>query len=730
MAKRFGEAYPLGNGQIGALVYGSYPVERIAITENTFFSGKRNSCANKKTAPHSFEKMRKLEACGDYTGLHKEAEKFIGNEGNYGTNLPVGEIHIAMSKEIKSVKRMLNIQEGVATCCFETQDEQQINETVFVSHPDHALVLQLESKQDFDVMICWKDNNTYGTVDYRFQDTEFRCNAYERMHCDELCGVTLDGKIWIDTDGIKTADKKGIFIKKAKGLNLYLALKTDFCERAGISETEKNTAEKLIKPNTDIEEIYQKHCADVKENMDRINFSLSGFPEAEALVFMFQYGRYLLLCSSRKDSILPAHLQGIWNDNVACNIGWTCDMHLDINTQMNYWLSNACRMEECTVPLEKWITDILVPQGRNTAEKSYGIKGWVAELVSNAFGYAAPYWATPLAPCPTGGVWTIMQMWENYRFTENKEYLEHIFLIFQEAVLFFADYVFKDEEGEYSCGPSISPENSFSIDGKLFQISSGCTYEILMIRELFTVYMEMLNILQRPLQPIGQKVITILANLKKYRICEDGTIAEYAHDFKIPDKQHRHTSHLLGLFPFSQINPIDTPILCEAAKKTIEAKLNPADGWEDTGWARSLLALYEARLWDGDKAYEHLQALLNRLLEPNGMIYHPPTRGAMAFDHVYELDGNTGFTMAMTEMLLQSHLNFIHILPALPDEWCNGTVEGICARGNILINIRWKNHLVETVEFLAQKDKRITVKYKNDIFMVDLEGGKKKIVRF
>lgn len=729
-AERFGEAFPLGNGRIGAMVYGTAPEEKIVFTENTFFSGKKEDAAGPKDAA-AFRKMREAAAVDNYEKVHLEARKFIGKRGNYGTALPVGTLYLHYGNEngvVRLAERSLDIGQGIASCRYESGGGFQIEETIFLSHPDHVFAMRIRGERPFDADIRWQGEQGSKETVYTESGIDFTEHAKETMHCDTQCGVTLSGKAWVSADGETHCGPGGLKAVRASELYVYLDMKTDFREKAGLEPegTWRNIF--LQKPAKRFGELMEDHAADIKAHMNRVSLELGETPEAERLVFLYQYGRYLLLSSSREDSVLPAHLQGIWNDNVACRIGWTCDMHLDINTQMNYWILNACRLRECAPALERWIEELLIPEGRKTAEAFYGLKGWAGEIVSNTFGYAQPYWAAPLAPCPTGGLWLITQLWENYLYTEEEDYLRAIAPVFREAALFFDGYVFETESGYYSCGPSISPENSFLWEGKTYQISSGCTYEILMIRELFDIY-------ERMAERLGMRndaLLCSIAEKKKkllpYRVSEDGTIAEYAADFAVPDKQHRHTSHLLGVFPFAQINPVDTPALCAAAGESIRQKLAPESGWEDTGWARCLLFLYECRLWNGKEAYRHLQALTHKLLEPNGLVYHPPTRGAGAFDHVYELDGNTGLTMGMTEMMMQSHLQFIHLLPAMPAELREGAVKGLLARGNIEVSFAWKDAAVLRAEFCAGKDKEIFVLANGEMFRVSLKAGQKKSI--
>lgn len=727
-AKGWDEAFPVGNGHIGAAVYGTVPDNRIALSENTFYSGRQEKDNFQETAAVSFYKMREYAKQGNYAEVHKEAEHFIGIRGNYGTNLPAGNlmIHYALDGETVSlIERRLDIRTGTAVRKlnitqkghFAQNNRNLAEERIYASNPDHALVIAIKSEQPIQIAFSM-EVSAYGRSECIVEAKsglclKFQTHAYEKLHCDTLCGTTLDGEMRVVTDGEeRLLHGKQLQVINATYIMAFLATRTDFCRQMHLPEP------KYWKLTDDlIEGIYERHCQDVKSHMEKSTLIIEGtdMPSGQ-IPFMYQYGRYLLLCSSREDSVLPAHLQGIWNDNVACRIGWTCDMHLDINTQMNYWPADVTGLSDTLTPAVRWLRDIAAPMGAITAKKCYGLAGWTGELVSNAWGYSFPYWASPIAPCPTGGVWLLLELYEHYRYSLDKNYLtKELFPMLESAADFFNEYIFPDENGYYTCGPSISPENSFEQDGETYQISNGCTYELIMIRELFSVYLEACekigkdNAKQNDNILLNAEIQEKLDKLLPYRITERGTIAEYSHDLLVPDAQHRHTSHLLGLFPFSQLTPDTTSELCAAAEKTIKEKTEPIENWEDTGWASSMLMLYEARLRHGDLAYVHIKRVLEKLKGENQMIFHPPTRGAGSFDKVYELDGNTGMTAAVAEMLLQSHDGVIRLLPALPGAWKSGCVTGLMARGNITVDIIWKEGGVTEFCCKAAQDRNCQV---------------------
>lgn len=719
-AQRFGEANPVGNGHIGGMVYGGILKDRVDLSELTFFSGEASMEKDGRPgAADAFYRMRDVLKKEEFARAKEVAEDFIGRRNNYGTNLPVGHLEITLLGNLKPVPmsycRALDMEMGIASSGFcvmdENREEIQIQRKVYASWPDKVLVYVLECDRKISLCLSCQNAGEDGGVVYQKDSVAFHTYAHETMHSDGKSGTMLSGRISADTDGNILLKKEGLQIEKASRCVFFISMATDFGRKnIGLQALEEETENIVCRAEALGEDSLRKrHTEDIKRYMNRVQLELAG-NEQKLIAGMFQYGRYLLLSSSREDSRLPAHLQGIWNDNVACRIGWTCDMHLDINTQMNYWPSEVTNLSEVNQPLFAWIEDVLAPAGRYHAQNNYGIEGWVGEIVSNSWGFAAPYWASPIAPCPTGGVWILSHMWETFLFSQDIDFLiNKAYPLIYEAAAFFRKYIF-EENGYYSCGPSISPENSFAADGNVYQISNGCTYEILMIRELFEKLYEMEEYMGSH-SALGAEVHELSGKLLPYRILEDGTIAEWAHGYPAADGQHRHTSHLLGLYPFSQITPDKTPELARAAEKTIEKRLYPEENWEDTGWARSMLMLYSARLRDGEACLYHIRRMLGGLLEKNHMIIHPPTRGAGSFANVYELDGNTGLTSCIAEMLLQSHDGVLRILPALPKEWMQGSISGLKARGNLELAIRWEGGRLLTGRIQGKPGGRYCLEY-------------------
>ncbi|MEI8200161.1 MAG: glycoside hydrolase family 95 protein [Eubacteriales bacterium] len=732
-AGKWGGAFPIGNGHIGGMVYSGIAGDRIDLSENTFFSGEKSLENNRNNASRAFYEMRRQVLGNDFEGALHSSENFTGLRHNYGTNLPVGAFHVDYghdSSKAQDYIRTLNIMDGVVKTDY-IYENVTFSRTVFASHPHKIMVYRVcAGRPVLNLTAKFTGSGpSYGVSGYE-TGLDFFADAHESMHSDGKTGVHLCGNITVITDGqVEISDV--IHVRNAAEAVFLIGMSTNFKEIKTPDEILRDlhkNAESCREYGW--EPIRDQHIADFTRYMGRVDLQVRSInysgKAVDDIPLMFQYGRYLLLSSSREDSKLPAHLQGIWNDNVACRIGWTCDMHLDINTQMNYWPGEVTNLPETTQSLFRWIEEDLVPSGRISARESYGLPGWSAEIVSNAWGYSAPYWSAPISPCPTGGVWILTHMWEHYLSTRDVSFLkERVYGLLEEAAAFFAGYVFEDPgTGLLTCGPSISPENGFVINGKTYYSSNGCTYEILMIRELFSIYLEASGILGVE-NELVRKAAEAVGRLIPYRIEHDGKLAEWSHDYPSMDLQHRHTSHLLGLFPFSQITPEKTPALARAAQASINEKLTPPENWEDTGWARSLLILYAARLHDGQAAFKHIESMLEHLLEENHMIIHPPTRGAGSFDNVYELDGNTGITSGIAEMLLQSYDGVLQLLPALPAEWESGEVKGLIARGGIEVNLYWDNGKLTSAEFLSRENTTCTVIYGNERKNIVLKGGEK-----
>ena len=742
------KALPIGNSYMGAMIFGDVQIERVQLNNKTLWSGSRQEADNPK-AFAAREKIRNLL----FQGKNKEAEDLAqktqiclgvgsntaqGANEPYGTFQTLGDLYIDFGKSVEyhNYHRELSLNTGVASVSYQL-GSNQIKRTYFASYPNNVIVIKIESAQK-------KALNFTARMDrperYAIKEDKGQLLMYGTMNNGEggegmKYWVRLDAKV---NDGTKKVEKGNLVIKNASKVILYLTSSTNYTGKYPAyldTEYKENTAEILHQAmKKPYNELLQEHSNDFSKYFNRTLITLQknepdtiptdirikqvkeGKTDLHLQELLFQFGRYELIASSRENT-LPANLQGVWGNKL--NSAWNGDYHMNINLQMNYWPAQVTNLPELFLPYADYIQSLQKP-GNKTANIHYHSNGWCVHAISNVWGFTSPgedvQWGNYLG----GAGWICQNIWEQYAFTLDQEYLKKVYPILKAATLFYTDWlIINPENGKWVSAPSVSPENGFFIDNVKERVYTciAPTHDQQVIYDLFTNFLKASDVLSVD-DTLVEKVKDIRINLQQNGIGKDGRLLEWDKEYTEDDPGHRHISHLYGLFPGNQITK-ETPELYQAARKSLDTRIEHSR--ENVGWSLAWMISVGARFEDANLAYSSMEKLLRNGIAPNMFSMHAP----------FQIDANFGATAGIAEMLLQSHTKEIVILPALPQNWKNGNIKGLCARGGYELDIYWENCKLKKVNILSKiQDGDIRLAYKENKRTINLKKGEKAEVLF
>lgn len=721
------EALPLGNSRMGAMVFGGTDTEQIQLNEETFWSGGPHN-NNSSTSLRYLTEVRSLI----FDGKEKEAENIINREfvkGPHGMRyLTLGSLSLQFGhKDVKDYVRDLDLQTATSSTSY-IYNNVKYTRKVIASLADGVVLVNIKASKKGALSFTLTQSCQLPT-EVKAEGATLIATIKGADQEGIKAALTAQCRTDVKTNGRIIAEGNALKIDNATEATLYVSAATNFVNYNDVSGDASAKNEQYLKAaeTMPFATLHKRHVTLYKSQYDRVKLSLPsadnqslptvqrldkfyGSQDMGMVALLFNYGRYLLISSSQKGG-QPANLQGVWNDKM--NAPWDSKYTININAEMNYWPAEVCNLSETAEPLFSMIRD-LSQTGAETARAMYGCRGWMAHHNTDLWRIAGPVDGAFWGMFPNGGGWLSTHLWEHYQYTLDKDFLNEYYPILKGAADFYLDYMV-ERDGELLVVPSVSPEQGGR--GKQSPVCAGCTMDNQIARDVLSQALFAARELDKDAD-YQQKLTKAIAMLPPMKVGQYGQLQEWREDLDDPRNEHRHISHLYGLYPSSQISPYKTPDLWKAAGVTLKQRGDQATGWS-LGWKTN----FWARMLDGNHAFTIISNMLRLLPNegkerqyPDGRTFpnlfdaHPP----------FQIDGNFGVTAGIVEMLMQSDpitdaKPYIHLLPALPDAWPAGSISGIKARGGYELSISWKEGKLTSATITAQQDGTLRLRCKDKL---------------
>ena len=733
-AERWVEALPVGNGRLGAMVFGGPAQEHLQLNEETVWAGQPNSNANPAVEPGAIDEIRKLIFEGKYRAAQDMVDQKIFFKVNHGMSYQsVGDLYLDFPghEDYTDFYRDLDISDATASVRYSV-DGVVYEREVISSFADDVVAVRLtaseKGKITFDASLVTPQKKH--TVAVEDGDIVLRAVTGSMEGLEGKVEYTTRVRI-LHKGGDLLASEIGLSLSGADEATVLVSTGTSFVNYKDISaDADKEAYEILNSAATKKYAAMKKaHVAEYKKYFDRVSLDLGTTAAASATTdvrvndfaagddpqlveLYFQFGRYLLICSSQPGG-QPANLQGIWADGL--NPAWDSKYTTNINVEMNYWPAEITNLSELHEPFIQMAKEV-AQTGAETAKTLYGARGWVLHHNTDIWRITGPVDFAASGMWPTGGAWFCRHLWEHYLHTGDKEFLKEVYPVMKGAAEFFVDFMIEEpDHGWLVVAPSNSPENAFMRDPGDVTVCAGTTMDNQMVSELFANVVTATELLGVDAD-FAQTLESLSEKMAPMQIGKHAQLQEWMYDWDNPNDHHRHVSHLYGLFPGNQISPWRTPELFAAARNSLNYRGDPATGWS-MGWKVCLWA----RLLDGNRAYKLITDQLSPAgstgfwgkggTYPNLFDAHPP----------FQIDGNFGCAAGIAEMMLQSHDGALHVLPSVPDRWADGKVTGLVARGGFVVSIEWTDGKVTMLKVKSELGGNLRLRTAEELVM---RGGK------